>query len=133
MVIILEMNLAAAHVRCRIFVTIIISNGSCLINNFGIFDDNFDNLLCFVLFAVVFTPTAFDALWALGLAFEASLDEIAAIGESLENFDYNKTEVTRIVYNNLLNVSFFGASVCIRARRLFSHGYTYSNAWIVSI
>ena len=72
----------------------------------------------FDFFAVVFTPTAFDALWALGLAFDASLDEIAAIGESLENFDYNKTEVTRIVYNNLLNVSFFGASVCTRTRRL---------------
>ena len=49
----------------------------------------------------------FDTVWAAVLA----LNRTAAKGHSLQHFNYSNENLSKIIYNEVLNLNFFGLSV----------------------
>ena len=52
----------------------------------------------------------FDTVWAAVLA----LNRTAAIGYSLTDFHYSNENLSDIIYNEALNVTFFGLTVSLK-------------------
>ena len=65
---------------------------------------------------------AFDAMWALYVGLNASQQGFIDIGESIETFDYSKTNMAQILFNNTISSSFYGTRVS-RARVQSSFGH----------
>uniref|UniRef100_A0A915PR79 G-protein coupled receptors family 3 profile domain-containing protein n=1 Tax=Setaria digitata TaxID=48799 RepID=A0A915PR79_9BILA len=54
-------------------------------------------------------PLAYDAVWAVALAFNCTLSKLQA-GQSLENFAYNNTNIAEKLFNCVKNTQFRGVS-----------------------
>lgn len=55
-------------------------------------------------------PLAYDAIWAIAFALNKTIERLAVMNMSLDNFDYEKPEITEIIKNELQKVSFLGVS-----------------------
>lgn len=56
-------------------------------------------------------PLAYDAVWALALALNKTVGPLRAKGRRLEDFKYNKSDITAEIYRALNTSSFEGVSV----------------------
>lgn len=74
-----------------------------------------NNVIIFDLVVDTLNVNAFESMWTLMLGLNASLDEFEAIGESLDTFDYTKSRMARILYNNIIDLTFRGVlvSICV--------------------
>ena len=57
--------------------------------------------------------TAFDAMWTFGLALNESIADFEEIGSDIEDFNYDRTDMADILFENCRRQRFFGSSVCI--------------------
>ncbi|XP_070531823.1 gamma-aminobutyric acid type B receptor subunit 1-like isoform X2 [Ptychodera flava] len=55
-------------------------------------------------------PLAYDAVWALVLALNKTMNRLAAKGTKLENYDYHNKEIANEIYKALNETDFFGVS-----------------------
>ncbi|KAL8623375.1 hypothetical protein ACOMHN_065909 [Nucella lapillus] len=60
------------------------------------------------LFGEKLAPQGYDAAWALALALNNTRHQLEGSGKGLEDFSYNDTHLSDLLYSNLLNVSFMG-------------------------
>lgn len=56
------------------------------------------------------SPLAYDAVWAIALAFNKSIQELAKFGKRLEDFTYSDEFTARVIYESMQNVTFEGVS-----------------------
>lgn len=56
-------------------------------------------------------PLAYDAVWALALALNKTVEPLKAKGRRLEDFNYNNHDITSEIYRALNTSSFEGVSV----------------------
>ncbi|XP_055338701.1 gamma-aminobutyric acid type B receptor subunit 1-like isoform X3 [Paramacrobiotus metropolitanus] len=55
-------------------------------------------------------PLAYDAVWAIALAFNRSIQELAKYGKLLEDFTYSDEFTSQVIYNATQNTEFEGVS-----------------------
>ena len=55
-------------------------------------------------------PLAYDAIWAIAFALNKSIERLSKMGMTLDDFDYEKKEITEIIKNELQKVQFLGVS-----------------------
>lgn len=55
-------------------------------------------------------PLAYDAIWAVAFALNRSIARLDELGMSLDDFDYEKKEITDIIKSELQRVQFLGVS-----------------------
>ena len=55
-------------------------------------------------------PLAYDAIWAIAFALNKSVERLSKLGMSLDDFDYEKPEITEIIKQELQKVQFLGVS-----------------------
>ena len=55
-------------------------------------------------------PLAYDAIWAVAFALNRSIARLNELGMSLDDFDYEKKEITDIIKSELQRVQFLGVS-----------------------
>ena len=56
----------------------------------------------------------FDAAWALFMALDQTEEMLKWQNSSLEDFSYEREDITDMMFNNLVNQQFFGQSVRYR-------------------
>ena len=56
------------------------------------------------------SPLAYDAVWAIALAFNKSIPELAKHGKRLEEFTYSDEFTARVIYESMQNITFEGVS-----------------------
>ncbi|UXI15899.1 transmembrane and TPR repeat-containing protein 2 [Sarcoptes scabiei] len=55
-------------------------------------------------------PLAYDAIWAVAFALNRSIERLNEMGMSLDDFDYEKKEITDVIKSELQRVQFLGVS-----------------------
>lgn len=58
-------------------------------------------------------PLAYDAVWAVALAFNKTMDHLHKYGKSLKDFNYNNKEIADEIYSAMNSTKFLGISVSI--------------------
>lgn len=56
-------------------------------------------------------PLAYDAVWAIAIAFNRSITELAKHGKYLEDFTYSDKFTSKVIYDAMSDVKFEGVSV----------------------
>ena len=54
----------------------------------------------------------FDAAWSLFLALHDTELQLKRVNSSLEDFTYEREDISKMIYNNILKQKFIGQSVC---------------------
>lgn len=55
-------------------------------------------------------PLAYDAIWAIAMALNKTIERLAKMGMSLDEFNYENKEITEIIKSELQKVNFLGVS-----------------------
>lgn len=59
-------------------------------------------------------PFGYDALWAIALTLNGSLETLAKKGHRLEKFTYNDSETGKILFTEMNSTNFVGLTVNIK-------------------
>ena len=56
-------------------------------------------------------PLAYDAIWALSIALDKSIEKLKEVGRTLEDFNYEDNVTKNVILSNLNDTYFEGVSV----------------------
>ena len=59
---------------------------------------------------------AFDATWSLVLGLNQSVGTLAETGAALEDFEYHKDNISRVMFDSLIQQKYYGPSVRVYSR-----------------
>lgn len=72
-------------------------------------------------------PLAYDAIWSVAFALNKSIEKLSQMGMSLDDFDYEKKDISDVIKSELQKVQFLGVSGSLLIRYGFPCSET--NCW----